>query len=175
MKRSTILSLVGVAVIMLIIGTTLGSVAFPKVKIEATTLTSVTTTTSSWNNVTVLIPIVATSKTTTTISVATVTITTYSLFVSGNKLLNNYGNIFGNSSITVDCNNSYFTFPQLYGTTMNLTVNGDMNMISAGSGQLNLVINGNSNQIYTFNNQTAVLSERINGTGNNVAYQSPLP
>lgn len=45
MKSSTILSLVGVAVIMLIIGTALGSVGFPTTKTEASTLLSSVTST----------------------------------------------------------------------------------------------------------------------------------
>lgn len=47
MKRSTLLSLVGVAVIMLVIGTALGSVAFPTTETETTTQTIVSTITKS--------------------------------------------------------------------------------------------------------------------------------
>jgi hypothetical protein len=48
MKSSTILYLVGVAAVMLVIGTALGSIAFPMTKTETTTfLTSVTSTQTS--------------------------------------------------------------------------------------------------------------------------------
>jgi hypothetical protein len=48
MKRSVVLSLVGVAAIMLVVGTTLGSVMFPMTKIETTTLLSFFTSTTTF-------------------------------------------------------------------------------------------------------------------------------
>jgi hypothetical protein len=79
MKSSTILSLVGVAVILLVIGTVLGSVAFPMTKTETTTqtappMTETQTTTQTVSNTiivstTVIQTQISTTSTTTSTSI----------------------------------------------------------------------------------------------------------
>jgi hypothetical protein len=170
MKNSTILYIFGIAVIMLVIGTALGSVVFPTTETETTTMASITTTTSSANNFTEIVPI--TLVTTTTLSITTVSVTFSSLLFSGDNLLQT-PYISSNSSVTLNCNSSHFFFKLATGRILNLTLNGNSNTALVDGGQLSLAINGNSNNLTTFTN-TIILSKQVNGTGNNVS-SIPLP
>jgi len=87
MKSSTILSLVGVAVIMLVIGTALGSVTFPMTKTETMTqtaspMTETETTTQTVSN-TIIVSTTVTQSQTSTSSTTTSTSITCSISGSG--------------------------------------------------------------------------------------------
>jgi hypothetical protein len=165
-KRQVVAIVIVVAVITLALGATIGygipsgrimtsiitqtqTITYSALIPITTTQTRTTISITTSDDFTEIIPIVATSATTTTLSVTTISVTSYSLLFSGASLLENYGNIFGNSSITIDCNNSALSFNQIPDNTMNLAVNGDMNQLIVSGGQLNLVINGNNNTFYT--------------------------
>ena len=156
---------------MLIIGTALGSVAFPITKTDATTITSVTTKTSSANNSFEIIPV--TSVTTTTLSITTLSVTFSSLLFEGNNL-SQIPHISGNSVVTLDCNGSMFFFHLANVWVLNLTLDGNSNNVLVDGGTLNLAINGNSNNVGASAN-TIILDKEVNGTGNNVSSIPPLP
>ena len=117
-------------------------------------------------------PIFVTSATTTTLSTVTKSVSSYSFMISGSNLLENFPYLFGNSTVELIANNSAFSLYQENSATMNLTINGNANMVSIVGGQLNLFVNGDSNRIF---NQTLILSQQINGTGNNVTSMPTLP
>jgi hypothetical protein len=153
--------------------TTTLTYTIPQTIFSPLTYTKTETTTST--DFTEITPIYVTSVTTTTLSTATKTIFTNFLQIRGDNLSENLPYLYGNSTLKLTSNNSNFVVYVESSAVLTITINGNKNIAYIGAGLLDLTINGNSNDILTFYNQTTILSQQINGTGNNVSAVGSLP
>lgn len=152
---------------------------------------STSTTTSNSSNTSL-----ATLSTQTTISTSTSGIASKDIgnvFVSGTANINgsnllgtldvvypnsalsgNLNATIANASVTLDCNDSFFTINADNRVVVNLTIVGNGNTVNLDGLRLNMTIDGNLNLVGVMPQPVMMYSEHISGTGDRIII-SPLP